>query len=89
MDESSQYLAIRTSEKMIVNQLQCLICMGIQVLVDFIRQQLLETFIIIERKQHFKNKGILYLLSLFDNDVTKMLQYYNKELKKEKTIAKR
>jgi len=30
----------------------------------------------------FKNKGLLYLLNLYDKDVTKMLQYYNTEQQK-------
>jgi len=37
-EESSQYLSMRTQEKMIVNQLQCFINTGIKVLVEFIRQ---------------------------------------------------
>jgi len=37
-DESSQYMSLRTHEKMIINQLQCFINTGIRVLVDYIRQ---------------------------------------------------
>ena len=71
--ESSQYMSIRTHEKMIINQLQCLMGTGIKVLNDYIRQQLLDTYIKIERKLKFKNKGIIYLLNIFEKDVTKML----------------
>jgi len=58
---------------MIVNQLQCFINTGIKVLVDYIRQELIETYIKIEKKYKFKNKGLLYLLALYEKDVTKML----------------
>lgn len=76
-EESTHYMSIRTLEKMIVNQMQCFINTGIKVLVEYIRQQILETYIKIEKKFKFKNKGLLYLLQLYDKDVTKMLQYYN------------
>lgn len=66
-------MALRTNEKMIVNQLQCFINTGIKVLVDYIRQQMLETYIKIEKKLKFKNKGLLYLLNLYEKDVTTML----------------
>lgn len=72
-DESSEYMQMRTKEKMIVNQLQCFVNTGIKVLVDFIRQQLLDQYIRMEKKHKFKNKGILYLLQLFNKDVTKMI----------------
>ena len=55
---------------------------GIKVLQDFIRDQLLETYIKIEKKFKFKNKGIIYLLQLFNKDVTKMLQFYYTEQQK-------
>jgi hypothetical protein len=71
--ESSEYMQMRTKEKMIVNQLQCFINTGIKVLVDYIRQQLLDQYIRMERKYKFKNKGVLYLLQLFNKDVKKML----------------
>lgn len=73
LDESSHYLKLRTNEKMIINQMQCFLNTGIKVLVDFMREQLLVTYIKIEKKFKFKNKGILYLLQLFNEDVTKML----------------
>jgi hypothetical protein len=53
--------------------LQCFINTGIKVLVDYIRQQLLDQYIRMERKYKFKNKGVLYLLQLFNKDVKKML----------------
>jgi hypothetical protein len=67
------YMSIRTHEKMIINQLQCLFNTGINVLVEYIRAQILDTYIKIERKYKFKNKGLLYLLNLYEKDVTKML----------------
>ena len=67
---------------MIVNQLQCLTNTGIKVLVDFIRDQLLDAYIKIEKKHKFKNKGIIYLLQFFNQDVTKMLQFYYSEQQK-------
>lgn len=55
--------------------------------MDYIRDQLLETYIKIEKKFKFKNKGIIYLLKLFNQDVTKMLQFYHNEKQKLRTKA--
>lgn len=66
-------MGIRTHEKMIINLLQCIVNTGVKVLADFIRNQILETYIKIEKKLHFKNKGLLYILQIYDKDVTKML----------------
>ena len=59
-----------------------------KVLVEFIRESLLETYVRIEKKSRFMNKGILYLLKIFDKDVNRMLQYYHKESIKVKDEAK-
>jgi hypothetical protein len=61
-------MQIWTEEKMIVNQLQCFIGSGIKVLSDYLMQQLIDTYIKIETKLNFKNKGLLFLLSLLHND---------------------
>ena len=60
-------------------------------LVDFIKEQLIETYIRIERKLYFKNKGILYLLNLLEQDVTRLIQHHHKamqEIKKKRTMVK-
>ena len=77
--QSALYMHMVTKEKLIINQHQCFINTGTKVLVEYIRQQLLDTYIKTERKFKYKNKGILYQLGLFEKDVTKMLQYYYKE----------
>jgi hypothetical protein len=68
-------MSIKTSEKLIVNLLQCLIQTGIKVLADFSRQQLLESLLKTEKKLKFRNKGLIYLLSFFEKDVGKLLQF--------------
>lgn len=82
IDEASDYLRLRTSEKLIINQLQCFMNMGIKVLFDFIRQKLLETYIAIERQHKFKNRGLLFLLQVYDHDVTRMLSVANSRMVK-------
>lgn len=52
-DQSRHYMQMRTREKMVINQLQCFINTGIKVLVEFIREQLLETYVRIEKKSKF------------------------------------
>ena len=74
-EESSQYLSLRTTEKLTVNLLQCLTHTGIQVLQDHIRTQVLDSYLKTEKKLKFRNKGLLYLLSLFEKDVNKLLQF--------------
>ena len=50
-EESSQYLSLRTTEKLTVNLLQCLTHTGIQVLQDHIRTQVLDSYLKTEKKQ--------------------------------------
>ena len=72
-DESSQFMSIKTSEKLIMNLLQCLMQSGIKVLVDYIKGQVLEHYIKIEKKLKFRNKGLIYLLGLYEKDVNKLI----------------
>ena len=74
-DESAEYLAIRMSEKLTINLIQCLAHTGIVVLQDQIRSQVLEQYLTTEKKLRFRNKGLLYLLTLFEKDVSKLLQF--------------
>ena len=59
-------MSLKTSEKLIVNLLQCLIQTGIKVLADFARTSILDSYIKTEKRLKFKNKGLLYLLSFFE-----------------------
>jgi hypothetical protein len=74
-EESSQYLQIRTDEKLTINLLQCLVQTGIVLLQDHIRTKVLEQYLLTEKKLKFRNKGLLYLLSLVEKDVSKLLQF--------------
>lgn len=75
-----------TNEKMIVNQLQCFIGTGIKVLVDFIRQQTLQTYTRIEKKYRLRNKGLYHLLKLMggESNVVAMLAMYQQELNRQR-----
>ena len=55
---------------------------GLKPLNEFIRKCLLDTYIKIEKKLKFKSRALLYLLNLFQKDVTKMLLQHNSELVK-------
>jgi hypothetical protein len=50
-----------------------MLSLEIKVLKDFIRDQALEMYVQIERQYKFKNRGLIYLISLFDENVPKML----------------
>ena len=41
--------------------------------MDFIRSQVLDQYLKIEKKLKFRNKGLLYLLGLYDKDVNKLI----------------
>lgn len=53
-------------------------------LVDYIRGQVLDLYLKIEKKLKFRNKGLLYLLGLFDKDVNKLVQFAKQKLNKER-----
>ena len=48
---------------------------GIKVLSEFAREKLLDSYITTEKNLNFSNKGLLYLLGFFGEDVSKMLQF--------------
>ena len=75
-EEAGQYMQVKTTEKMIINQIQCFLGSGIKVLTDLIREALLDTYIKIETKLRFKNRGILFLLNMFEKDVAKMIIFH-------------
>lgn len=78
-EESARYMSLKTSEKLIINLLQCLVQTGIKVLADFARTQVLESYVKTEKRLKFRNKGLLYLLSFFEKDVSKLLQFTKKQ----------
>lgn len=45
------------------------------ILQDYVRTRVLEQYLLTEKKLKFRNKGLLYLLSLLENDVSKMLMF--------------
>jgi hypothetical protein len=77
-------MVIKTQEKQIINLLQCLVQSGLRVLVDYVREQLLDHYVKIENKHGFRNNGLLYLLGLYDKDVAKMIS-----LTKQQTVKLR
>jgi hypothetical protein len=50
-----------------------LIQTGIKVLSEFSREKLLDAYIKSEKALKFSNKGIIYLLKFFEQDVSKMI----------------
>ena len=74
-EESSQYLQIRTDERLTINLLQCLIHTGFIILQDHVRTKVLDQYLLTEKKLKFRNKGLLYLLSLVEADVSKLLMF--------------
>lgn len=74
-EESSEYLAIRMTEKLTINLVQCLAHTGIVVLQDHIRSSVLDQYLKTEKKLKFRNKGLLYILNIFEKDVSKLLQF--------------
>ena len=83
-DETNAYVNFKSFERMIVNLLQCIIHSGHTQIQDFIKDQLLQTFLKIEQKTKFRNKGIYYLMGLYGKDVETMLKS-----KKNKSAKKR
>lgn len=77
---------MRTSERLIVNLLQCLIQTGIKVLSEFSREKLLDAYIKTEKTLKFTNKGFLYLLKFFEKDVSKMIQFSMQQSVKDRTM---
>jgi hypothetical protein len=73
-EETTQYINFKTNEKMIVNLLQCIIHSGHSHLGTFIKAQVLSTFVKIEQKHKFRNKGLHYLLGLYGKDVEMLLK---------------
>jgi len=73
-DEFEKYQQMKMNEKMIVNLVQCLVHSGHSVFSDFILEKLCKTYNHIEHKLKFRNKGLYYLMSLFDKNVFNMLK---------------
>jgi len=88
-DDSSLYMQMLTNEKMIINQLQCLYNTGIKVLADFLRQMTVQCIVKIEKRHKLRNKGLLYLLSLYTDNVPSMLAMYQQDLVKQRTAKAR
>ena len=87
--EIADYMRIQTIEKSIIDILQVLIQTSIRDLAENIKQQVLETYLKIEKKHKFRNHGLLYILGLFEKNVPKMLQVSRELLAKEKEVEKR
>ena len=83
-EETNTYMNFRSYEKMIVNVLQCIIHSGHVRIQEFIKEQLLQTFLKIENKTKFRNKGIYYLLGLFGKDVETMLKQKKSKVAKDR-----
>ena len=83
-DETITYVNFKAFERMVVNLMQCIIHSGHVQVQNFLQEQLLQTFLKIEQKTKFRNKGIHYLLGLFNKDVETMLKS-----KKNKVAKKR
>ena len=75
---------MKTQEKLIINQMLCLL--GIKSLAEFIKKQVLETYVKIEKRHQFRNKGLLYLLNMFNQDVSQMLSKYRYDKVKEVSL---
>lgn len=63
----------KSYERMIVNLLQGIIHSGHQKIQEYIKEQLLTTFLKVENKTKFRNKGLYYLMGLFGKDIEQML----------------
>lgn len=73
-DEADKYYKMKMNEKMIVNLMQCLIHSGHQAISDYILERVIKTYTQLEARHKFKNKGLFYLMSLFDKDVFGLLK---------------
>tara|TARA_B110000285_G_scaffold211312_1_gene253895 strand:- start:771 stop:938 length:168 start_codon:yes stop_codon:yes gene_type:complete len=49
----------------------------------------LDSYVKTEKRLKFRNKGLLYLLSFFEKDVSKLLQFTKQQTKLEKTTKAR
>mmetsp|Transcript_29766 Transcript_29766/g.45366 ORF Transcript_29766/g.45366 Transcript_29766/m.45366 type:complete len:223 (+) Transcript_29766:2155-2823(+) len=83
-EEAATYMNLKTTEKLIINLMQCLIQTGSKVLVEFIRDEVLQAYLALEKKYKFQNKGLHYLLGLFEKDVAKLLQFSRHKDKQER-----
>jgi hypothetical protein len=71
---------------MIVNLLQCIVNSGHQHLGEFVKAQALSTFVAIETRHKFRNKGLYYILSLFGKDVEMMVKGKKMKNAKERVL---
>jgi len=85
-EESVAYINYKTNEKMIVNLLQCMINSGHAHLGEFIKTQSLSTFVAIETRHKFRNKGLYYILSLFGKDVEQLVKQKKMKNAKERVL---
>jgi hypothetical protein len=68
-EETRTYTNFKMTERMIVNVLQCLLHNSSKTIQESIRQSVLEAIVKTESKAKFRNRGLLFLSSLFGKDV--------------------
>ena len=73
-EETQAYMNFKQQEKMIVNLMQCIIQSGHGRFQEYVKEQLLMTFLKVESKTKFRNKGLYHLLGLFGKDVENLVK---------------
>lgn len=85
--ETSKYLAMKESEKKIVNFFQCLILLKQENISEFLKDKLCLAYTQIELKHRFKDNAIYYLLTKFDPDAEKILRDWSHKKSKQRQPA--
>jgi hypothetical protein len=87
-EQAPRYSGFLLNEKMIVNLIQCLIHCGHSEVAELVNDQCALTYQQIEFKSKFRNKGLYYLLSLFEPDVEALVKRRAAERKNRKIASK-
>lgn len=83
------YNSIRLSEKLIINLIQCLMGYGDKIFVEALISHVTEAYIQIDKKQKFINKGLLYLIQLYEKNVDQVInQTKNKIAERKLSVNK-
>ena len=78
------YNQLKQTEKLIVNLIQCLMGYGDKIFVEALINHVTEAYLVIDKRHKFVNKGLLYLIQLYEKNVDHVLKQTKGRMLEEK-----